>query len=246
MSGSNNWPFEHDLSHGKMAPSAGAMQPSAGGHVRSVSRTNRPCNLSYIPSPSGSSHPPNAITTSVRGRSFIERHEEQRGVSNHLHWPGGAAGVTLGPGYDMRDRSQAEIEQKLRDVGINSNLASRVAAGVGLRGDAARRFTEDNRNLITLTGDQQRRLLEVNLPSYEAIVRRGIHVYLTQDEFNALVSFVYNPGGGWQGVRAAINSGDKREAVRIIEEQVRSRGKVMPGLIRRRHDEAMFLLEGRY
>ncbi|WP_048849229.1 glycoside hydrolase family protein [Tanticharoenia sakaeratensis] len=146
----------------------------------------------------------------------------------------------------MRDRSQAEIEQKLRDVGINSNLASRVAAGGGLRGDAARRFTEDNRNLITLTGDQQRRLLEVNLPSYEAIVRRGIHVYLTQDEFNALVSFVYNPGGGWQGVRAAINSSDKREAVRIIEEQVRSRGKVMPGLIRRRHDEAMLLLEGRY
>ena len=175
---------------------------------------------------------------------FIERHEEQRGVSNHLHWPGGASGVTLGPGYDMRDRSRAEVEQKLRDIGINSSLVSRVAAGAGLRGEAARKFARDNKNLVNLTDDQQRRLLQVNLPSYEAIVRRGIHVYLTQNEFNALVSFVYNPGRGWPGVRAAINSGDKRKAVQIIEKQVRSKGKIMNGLVKRRHDEAMLLLEG--
>ncbi|GCD55483.1 lysozyme [Acetobacter pasteurianus] len=112
--------------------------------------------------------------------------------------------------------------------------------------EAARRFALDNRNLVTLTDDQQSRLLQVNLPSYKAIVRRGIHVYLTQNEFNAFVSFVYNPGRGWRGVRAAINSGDKRKAARIIEEQVRSKGKVLRGLVRRWYDEAMLLLEGRY
>ncbi|WP_408884596.1 glycoside hydrolase family protein [Komagataeibacter saccharivorans] len=57
------------------------------------------------------------------------------------------------------------------------------------------------------------------------MARRGTHVYLTQNEFDALVSFVYNPGRGWPGVRAAINTGDKRKAVRIIEEQVRSGGR---------------------
>lgn len=46
--------------------------------------------------------------------------------------------------------------------------------------------------------------------------------------------------------RAAINRGDKRKAVGIIEEQVRSKGKVLCGLVRRRHDETMLLLEGRY
>ena len=102
------------------------------------------------------------------------------------------------------------------------------------------------KNLVNLTDDQQKRLLQVNLPIYETIVRRGIHVYLTQNEFNALVSFVYNPGRGWPGVRAAINSGDKLKAVRIIEEQVRSKGKVLRGLVKRRHDEAMLLLKGRY
>ncbi|MCQ9154690.1 glycoside hydrolase family protein [Acidomonas methanolica] len=146
----------------------------------------------------------------------------------------------------MRDRSRAEVEQKLRSIKIPSDLATKAAAGAGLRGEAARKFARDNKNLVNLTDDQQSRLLQVNLPSYEAIVRRGTHVYLTQNEFDALVSFVCNPGRGWPGVRAAINSGDKRKAVRIIEEQVRSKSKVLRGLLKRRHDEALLLLEGRY
>lgn len=77
-------------------------------------------------------------------------------------------------------------------------------------------------------------------------MHRGIYVPLTQNEFNALVSFVYNSGRGWPGARAAINSGDKRKAIGTIEEQVRSKGKVLRGLVRRRHDEAMLLLKGRY
>ena len=211
-----------------------------------MSGSNCTCNPSYTRSPSESSRALNMIRTSAHGRSFIERHEEMRGVSNRLHWPGGASGVTLGPGYDMRDRSRAEVEQKLRSIKLPPDLATKAAAGAGLRGEAARKFAQDNKNLVNLTDDQQSRLLQVNLPSYEAIVRRGIHVPLTQNEFNALVSFVYNPGRGWPGVRAAINSGDKRKAVLVIEEQVRSKGKVMNGLVKRRHDEAMLLLEGRY
>ncbi|MBL7236940.1 MAG: hypothetical protein JJK57_10280 [Komagataeibacter hansenii] len=45
---------------------------------------------------------------------------------------------------------------------------------------------------------------------------------------------------------AAINSGDKCKAVRIIEEQVRSKGKMMNGLVKRHHDEATLMLEERY
>ena len=159
----------------------------------SLSGLKRIYNPSHAPSPSESSRAPSATKTSLQGSGFIERHEEQKGVSNHLHWPGGASGVTLGPGYDMRDRSRAEIEQKLRDIGVDSSVVSRVAAGAGLRGEAAKRFAKDNRNLVDLTDGQQRRLLQVNLPSYEAIVRRGTHVYLTQNEFDALVSYAYNP-----------------------------------------------------
>ncbi|WP_354857947.1 glycoside hydrolase family protein [Acetobacter fabarum] len=146
----------------------------------------------------------------------------------------------------MRDRSLMEVEQELRSIKVPSDLATKAAAGAGLRGEVTRKFARDNKNLINLTDDQQSRLLQANLPSYEAIVHRGIHVPLTQNEFYALVSFVYNPERSWPGTRAAINRGDKRKAVGIIEEQVRSKGKVLCGLVRRRHDETMLLLEGRY
>lgn len=138
-----------------------------------MSGSNRPYNPSQTPSPSELLRALNVIRASVYGHGFIERQEGIRGRSNRLHWPGGASGVTLGPDYDMRDRSRAEIEQKLRHIGINSSLVSRVAAGAGLRGEAARRFAQNNRNLVILTDDQQRRLLQVNLPSYEAISSSG-------------------------------------------------------------------------
>ncbi|MFT8723726.1 MAG: hypothetical protein ABF759_14325, partial [Acetobacter malorum] len=138
-----------------------------------MSGSNCTCNPSYTRSSSESSRAPNVIKTSLHGRGFIERHEEMKGVSNRLHWPGGASGVTLGPGYDMRDRSRTEVEQKLRSIKVPSDLATKAAAGAGLRGEAARKFARDNKNLVNLTNDQQSRLLQVNLPSYEAIVRRG-------------------------------------------------------------------------
>jgi GH24 family phage-related lysozyme (muramidase) len=155
-------------------------------------------------------------------------------------------GPRWAPGYDMRDRSRAEVEQKLRSIDLDARTAADTAAGAGLQGNAAKTFAHDNKNIVNLTEDQQDRFLQVNLPHYESMVHRGIKVVLTQDEFNALVSFVYNLGQGWPGVRATSNSGDKAKAAKIIEEQVRSRGKLMNGLVKRRHDEAMLLLKGQY
>jgi hypothetical protein len=43
-----------------------------------------------------------ALTISEQGLWFIFRREAQADVSNHLHWPGGSSGVTLGP-VDRRD-----------------------------------------------------------------------------------------------------------------------------------------------
>lgn len=54
----------------------------------------------------------------------------------------------------MRDRSQAEVEQKLLSIKVPFDLATKAAAGAGLRGEAARKFARDNKNLINLTDDQ--------------------------------------------------------------------------------------------
>jgi len=69
---------------------------------------------------------------------FIENEEQQRGKSNHLHWPTGNSCVTLGAGYDMRERSATEVEHVLRDIGIDASSASMAATGAGLRGQKAK------------------------------------------------------------------------------------------------------------
>jgi hypothetical protein len=94
------------------------LRHQAHGKRGSTSGSNRPYNPSHAPSPSESPRAPGATKTSVQGSGFIERHEQQRGVSSRLHWPGGVSGVTLGPGHDMRNRFRAEIEQELRSIKI--------------------------------------------------------------------------------------------------------------------------------
>jgi len=100
--------------------------------------------------------------------------------------------------------------------------------------------------LLNISKLQQDQLFRLTEPHYEAMVRSDIHHDLTQLEFDALVLFVYNPGGGWPGVRAAINNEDKARAVEIIESQIYSKGHRLPGLVERRHAEAKLLLEGEY
>ncbi|MDE7548992.1 hypothetical protein PY793_13530 [Acetobacter fabarum] len=74
-----------------------------------------------------------------------------------------------------------------------------------------------------------------------------VHIGMWLPGESGLMTFQgINPVPCKPGVRAAINSNDKRKAVRIIKEQVRAKGKVMNGLVRRQHDEAMLLLAGRY
>lgn len=61
---------------------------------------------------------------SLAGRQFIILHEAQRGVSNHLHHPSMGSGVTIGPGYDMKDRTAAQVAQHLRLVGVAPSAAA--------------------------------------------------------------------------------------------------------------------------
>lgn len=81
---------------------------------------------------------------SPKGRLFIIRHEGQHGVSNHLHHPSFGSGVTLGPGYGMKDRSRAQVAGDLKSVfGVDPAVAGRVAEGAGLQGNAAAAFVRN-------------------------------------------------------------------------------------------------------
>jgi GH24 family phage-related lysozyme (muramidase)/LysM repeat protein len=177
---------------------------------------------------------------SENGAKFIFDHEAQRGVSDKLHWPGGASGVTLGPGYDMKGRTSAEIVRDLTAVGVNANTAKAISAAAGLQGSAARNFANNNAGLVTLTPAQETKLQAIAAKPFEQVVANNVKVPLTQNQFDALVSFAYNIGTGAfldSTALRRINAGDYAGGAEAMKLFNKSGGQVVQGLVNRRNDE---------
>ena len=189
---------------------------------------------------------PALLTTSFAGRGFIEKEEELPGTSNTLYHPSAASGVTLGPGYDMKNKSADQIVADLEGIGVAPDVAEKISGASHLPPDKIRKFIKDNKHLLDLSSDQQARLLASTIGPYEDKVRRDITVPLKPNEFDALVSFLYNPGHGWPAVRDAVNKGNFHAAALAMKEQTKSGGKVLQDLVRRRQGEAKLLLQGEY
>ena len=190
--------------------------------------------------------PPASLTTSDAGLVFIEKEEELPGVSNTLHHPSAASGVTLGPGYDMKKKSAAEIVPDLTGIYVAQDVAKKISGAAHLPRKKIDKFIKDNKSLIDLSPEQQARLLALTIGPYQDKVRRDIDVPLKPYEFDALVSFLYNPGRGWPHVRKAINKGDYQAAALAMKKQVKSGGKILQDLVGRRQREADLLLNGDY
>lgn len=77
---------------------------------------------------------PATMHMSLKGRQFIVRHEGQPGVSHRLHHPTAASGVTIGPGYEMKDWTQNSIASDLVVIGVAPDVAAKAAQGAGKQG----------------------------------------------------------------------------------------------------------------
>lgn len=98
---------------------------------------------------------------------------------------------------------------------------------------------------MTITQAQAVRLLEKDIERFEDCVMDTITAPLTQDQFNALVSFAFNRGcGGFKKSRfvALINAGKFEEAADVwLTTATTVKGRPLRGLQKRRKDEvAMF------
>lgn len=93
--------------------------------------------------------------------------------SRQIHWPGGASGVTIGRGYDLKGRSAATVLQDLTEAGIPLVQAEEIANGAGLSGHPARNFVQANQATIgDITRAQQEALFNIVYPSYESKAER--------------------------------------------------------------------------
>ncbi len=99
---------------------------------------------------------------------------ELPGNKNHsrvLHWPGGASGVTIGRGYDMKMKSKEKIESDLTSAGVPAADAKEIAKAAGLSGDSARAFRDSHKS-FQISQETQVKLFEISYREEENEVRR--------------------------------------------------------------------------
>lgn len=186
------------------------------------------------------------LKTSVKGKAFLFGTEWQFNESNKLYWPGGASGVTLGPGYDMKERSAGQIIVDMKTIGLTASVAEKISKASGLIGSNAQNFARDNKKLVELGLEVEQNLLKILLPQYELIVKKNVTVALLQEEFDALVSLAYNPGKKIQGVTKQINNGNIANAIADWKTRNKSGGEIMAGLTTRRKKETTLYVSHDY
>ncbi len=102
-------------------------------------------------------------------------------------------------------------------------------------------LNESEMHLDVIRREEALELLESDIKISENSVRRLTGVELTQNQFDMLVSFTFNLGGGAYQ-RSALRSKVNREDHELVPFEfmkwIYAAGKVLPGLVRRRRAEA--------
>lgn len=105
----------------------------------------------------------------------------------------------------------------------------------------------DVREGLTIPLSEAERLLTRDLRVAENYVNGLVKVKLTQNQFDALVSFVYNVGGDAfkeSTMLRLLNAGDYEGAANQFPRWNKDNGKVVNGLINRRREERELFLRG--
>lgn len=138
------------------------------------------------------------------------------------------------------DLSVIGLQPKMDPIGIwteGYGHAMRDAHGNFIKGAASKKLAYANISIHT-KADASRVLLQ-DLASREHIVMQNITVDLNQNQFDALVSYVYNTGGSATLYRL-INKGAPEANIRkwFETKYITADGIKMPGLVRRRKAES--------
>ena len=132
--------------------------------------------------------------------------------------------------------NQAGIDLIKRFEGVKLR-AYKCPAGVWTVGVGS---TRDVHAGMVITQTEADERLREDLQDAEAAVERLVKVQLTDNEFSALVSLVFNIGSGafsHSTLLRMLNSGDRKGAALQFKRWNRGGGKVLPGLVKRRAAE---------
>lgn len=186
------------------------------------------------------------MQVSQDGLNFIFKHEAMTGKSEYFHHPSSASGVTLGPGYDFKQRKVDEVRKTMTAIGLTTAQVELACKAVGLTGQPATDFCKANKSAIKLTKEQEIRLLEICVLPYVDLVKRYMRIELSQNEFDCMVDFAYNPGKVLNRVCAYLNQNDFYAAMNLLDDIVKSGSQELPGLVTRRFNEKQLFVNGIY
>ena len=105
--------------------------------------------------------------------------------------------------------------------------------------------TKDVVEGMTITQEEAEQMLVDELHEYESYIDKYVTVALNQNQFDALVSWVYNLGPANLSASTmlkVLNSGEYEDVPAQMKRWNKAGGKVLEGLIRRREAEACLFI----
>lgn len=175
------------------------------------------------------------------------------------HHPSADSGVTIGPGFDMRDLTQEQARAILQQAGVDTRTAAILSQGAGLRGELAEEWKWTHPG-VQISAEAQQRLFETVLtPIYEGRVERALERYNALHETDytlgtiqpwqreVLFDYAYNGGlGEYPKFMQAILEGNRDAAVHEYVRNETREGHLVP--LGRRNDEfyEQYLAPGRW
>ena len=128
---------------------------------------------------------PNTVNSSDNSKDFFVVQKGQltfdaegletrgRYFSRVPHVPGPWSGVTIGRGYDMKEKSGEKIRSDLIAAAINPEIAEKFALASGLSGDKAKEFIRaHNLEQVEISPEQQKKLFITTYDELEKDVIR--------------------------------------------------------------------------
>jgi GH24 family phage-related lysozyme (muramidase) len=188
---------------------------------------------------------------SDKARDLIFHFEE---LDQPWSWPGGDSGITIGIGYDLGFATADEFRSDWSDC-LATGDCDALAEVIGHKGQDAKARAAALKAILIKRADAERVFIQRSIPKAQrdtAAAFPGVEK-LPADAQGALVSLVYNRGGGmgvqgqssWdarremRAIRDAVARGDLREIAAQLRSMKRLwEGKGLGGLVKRRDAEA--------
>jgi hypothetical protein len=140
-----------------------------------------------------------------QGRRATIKAEGDLPITLKPHWPRGASGITIGFGYDMKEKSEQQIKSDLVQCGVNYEMAEILKSGSGRSASTNPAAEEYLKKKFKLHGVEiEYGELKISEDSRESLFNLTYPIY--QKQARRLVEKWCRNGTLWNGLHPALQA----------------------------------------